>query len=160
MSASKLHFDKIIKVTRKIKLLHNIPLFGLLILYNALEEKTLKKNQILIQQGKKKKSIFVVLEGNCDMIFEHLNRAPRRQRYTGNHPFKIKNLGPGDYTGIEPLKNARSGEDCGFITGVTNVRNRLSAIVRSDRLKYIEISYKNFEELPSEIKVSSPHWDH
>lgn len=150
-----MHFDKIIKIVRKNKLLHNIPLFGLLIIFNIMQEKTMRKDQILIQQGKKKESIFVVVEGNCDMIFEHLNRAPRRQRYTGNHPFKIKDLGPGDFTGIEPLKNSGTGDTCGFLTGVSNIRNRLSAIVRSEKLKYIEIPYKNFEELPSEIKVTT-----
>lgn len=126
----------------------------MLIISNIIKEKTKKSGEILLQQGREKTKIYMIIEGNCDMIYEHLNRPPRKQRYAGNHPFKIRAMGPSDFIGIEPLKYASIDQKSGLISNIKKVRCRLSILVRSSKVRYVEVEHECLNELPIEIKVS------
>ena len=104
MSLIQTHFGDMLVAVKKVKMFYNIPLFAQILLLSVMSSYVYKMGHVLVQQGDPKTKAFFVVKGSCDLIFEHHNRAPRRQRFLGNHPFKIKELKHGGYLGIDCFK--------------------------------------------------------
>ena len=109
--------------------------------------------ELVLQQSELKREIMFIVKGSCELIFEHKNKVPRKQRYLGNHPFKIKELSIGDYMGISCLSKAKLGVD-NDILGIEYTKCELSAVVKTSNLEVLVLNPYDLETLPLGIKVN------